>query len=130
MKCGSDPDNFICTYNNKCPIIELGYQGENTNSKNEYIKLSDSAQLWYNRESNNQMPLVEMRVAEGEGVCLLNNQRSITKGRRDYFLMRDKKEDCERDPRFQLLYKIDEYTFYSINDSLDLPNKLPEFSIN
>ena len=76
------------------------------------------------------MPFVEMRVAEGEGVCLLNHERSITKGRNDYFLMRDKKVDCDRDPRFQLLYKIDEYTFYSINDSIDLPSKLPEFYIN
>ena len=54
------------------------------------------------------MPLVETSIGEGNGVCKDKSKLSITSGRRDYALMTHTKQDCDRDSRFKLLYKIRE----------------------
>ncbi|KAM3133153.1 hypothetical protein pb186bvf_014729 [Paramecium bursaria] len=128
-KCGSD-QSFICTKNQKCPIVEFGYQNENQQTTNEYLDFGNGFKIWYNRESSSQMPLVETKIGEGNGVCAEKSQLSITAGRTDYVLMKYSKSNCIRDPRFKLLYKIREDQFYYINDSTDLPYKLPRFEIN
>lgn len=69
-------------------------------------------------------------MAEGDGVCLLNRKRSITSGREDYDLMEIAKEDCTRDPRFKLIYSIDEYSFYKYNNALDISDRLRGYDID
>ena len=60
----------------------------------------------------------------------INLNYRLQKEDRIMYSWNKKKLNCERDPRFKLLYKIREDIFYMINDSNDLAEKLPEFQIN
>ncbi|KAM3136138.1 hypothetical protein pb186bvf_011760 [Paramecium bursaria] len=129
-KCGSE-DYFVCTKNKKCPIYEIGYQDEKEQTTNEYLTFEGGLSLWYNRESSNKMPFVETRIGEAD-ICkdetLIPYDQVVRP--EDYPLMNQKKTGCEKDPRYKFIYKISEEQFYSINDSNDLPQKLPMFIVN
>jgi hypothetical protein len=74
--------------------------------------------------------MVEIRVGEGEGICIFNDDRPITGGRTDYILMNEDKNDCSKDTRFSSFAKTDEISFYKYNKALDLKDKLRSYDIS
>lgn len=80
----------------KCPITEIGFT-----TNDNYLNLSASNNTnigglfevgpkyyFYFLRNTTSMPISEVRVTEGDSVCLLNNESNISPGRDDYPLMR------------------------------------------
>lgn len=73
---------------------------------------------------------MEFRINEGDGVCVQNHDRGITKGRIDYTLMKINKTECDTDSRFHQIYKVNEEQFYSANSALFLRDSLRGYVIS
>ncbi|CAD8199597.1 unnamed protein product [Paramecium pentaurelia] len=122
LKCGTNSDYFYCTQEKECPIFQM------KNNSNFDSESQDYFQTF--RQNDNLLPLVEFKIAQGNGVCRKINERSITSGRSNYELISDPGYDCERDPRFQLIYLFDEFNFFQANKALDIAKKAPGYHIS
>ncbi|CAD8099948.1 unnamed protein product [Paramecium primaurelia] len=122
LKCGTNSDYFYCTQEQECPIFQMKNNSNFESEGQDYLQTL--------RQNDNLLPLVEFKIAQGDGVCRKINERSITSGRSNYELISDPGYDCERDPRFQLIYLFDEFNFFQINDALDIAKKAPGYHIS
>lgn len=73
-------------------------------------------------------------MAEGDGVCLKNDENNLSKNHIPYALEDPIRKVCDfTDPRFQptVENKLDEYNFFLVNNAMDLmTNLLPEFKLS
>ncbi|CAK95187.1 unnamed protein product (macronuclear) [Paramecium tetraurelia] len=122
LKCGTVSDYFYCTKEKECPIFQI------KNNLNFQLGTQDYFQIL--RENDYTLPLVEFKIAQGDGVCRKVNDRSITSGRSNYDLISDPGLECERDSRFKLIYKFNEYKFFQANDALDIAKQAPGYEIS
>ncbi|CAD8184786.1 unnamed protein product [Paramecium octaurelia] len=122
LKCGTISDYFFCTRENECPIFEIKNHSNVESGTQEYFQIF--------RENQWTLPLVEFKIAQGDGVCRKVNDRSITPGRPNYELISDPGLECDRDPRFQLIYKFNELDFFQANDALDIAKEAPGYEIS
>ncbi|CAD8184784.1 unnamed protein product [Paramecium octaurelia] len=122
LKCGTISDYFFCTKENECPIFQMHNNSNVESGTQDYFQTL--------RENDYTLPLVEFKIAQGDGVCRKVNERSISQGRSDYGLISDPGVDCERDPRFKLIYKFDEYKFFQANDALDIAKEALGYEIS
>ncbi|CAD8184890.1 unnamed protein product [Paramecium octaurelia] len=111
IKCGNQPDYFYCTSQPQCPIFEIGFK-DVSEVQDAQEQTEKGFTLLYNRKSDYKLPLVEVRVSEGEGICMKNHERGLTSGRTEYSLMKEEKTECEIDKRFIKLESSNEVQFY------------------
>ncbi|CAD8101800.1 unnamed protein product [Paramecium sonneborni] len=130
LKCGNHQDFFYCTTQPECPVFEIGFQGVTQQILNATEQTEKGLTFLYNRNSEYKLPLVEVRVSEGEGICMKNHQRGITNGRTEYPLMRENKTECQIDRRFIKLLTSNEVQFYESNNQLKLQDKLRGYEIS
>ncbi|CAD8108808.1 unnamed protein product [Paramecium sonneborni] len=121
-KCGTASDYFYCTKENECPIFQIKNNLNNQSGIQNYFQTF--------RENEKTLPLVQFKIAQGNGVCRKVNERSITSGRSNYQLISDPGYDCERDQRFKLIYLFNEFYFYKVNNALDIAKLAPGYEIS
>ncbi|CAD8184806.1 unnamed protein product [Paramecium octaurelia] len=129
IKCGNQPDYFYCTSQPQCPVFEIGFKGA-SEVQDAQEQTEKGFTLLYNRKSEYKLPLVEVRVSEGKGICMKNHERGLTSGRTEYSLMRENKTECEIDNRFIKLQSSNEVEFYESNNQLKLQDQLRGYEIS
>ncbi|CAK95186.1 unnamed protein product (macronuclear) [Paramecium tetraurelia] len=122
LKCGTLSDFFYCTQEKECPIFQIKNNSIVESGTQDYFQII--------RENEMTLPLVEFKIAQGDGVCKKVNDRSITPGRPNYDLISDPGLECDRDPRFKLIYKFNELDFFQANDALDIAKQAPGYEIS
>ncbi|CAD8199615.1 unnamed protein product [Paramecium pentaurelia] len=129
IKCGNEVNYFYCTSQSECPIFEIGFK-DVTLIDNSQEQTEKGLTLLYNRKSEYKLPLVEVRVSEGEGICMKNHLRGLSNGRVEYPLMRENKTECQIDKRFIKLKSSNEVEFYESNNQLKIQDQLRGYEIS
>lgn len=92
-------NGFCVKAERKCPIsyMTVSQKNPHRNQLTKGPRISETEFIFYSEGNSNfssLLPIAQLKVSEG-GVCLNNDQISITKGRRDTQFLREEREECE-----------------------------------
>ncbi|CAD8096136.1 unnamed protein product [Paramecium sonneborni] len=130
--------NDILPFNVTCPITKIGFlqnlddhdifRIQKNNSSYSIIKVNQEFYFYSIINSSDRLPISQVQLTESDKVCLLNSLNNIQKVRNEFYLMKVRRQNCEKtDTAFKNEFNISEEQLYLANNLRNLKHNLPFF---
>ncbi|CAD8094100.1 unnamed protein product [Paramecium sonneborni] len=139
--CGKDQYQFCLPFNATCPITKIGFlqnlddhdifRIQQNNRSYRIIKINQEFYFYSIINSSDRLPISQVQLTESDKVCLLNSLNNIQKDRNEYYLMKVRRQNCEKtDTAFKNEFNISEEQLYLANNLRNLKHNLPFFPVS